>query len=140
MKNLRSMFLALTVLLLATAAHAQQTNVKADVPFDFVVGDRAYSAGEYTVKSMADSGVAIRIDNTQDSERGITLSNACNSLQPAPGTKLVFQRLGDHYFLYQVWTQGNSIGREFPVSKAEVQIAKNFGKPELVIVAANISH
>ncbi len=55
MKNLRSALLALTVLLLATAAHAQQTNVKADVPFDFVVGDRAYSAGEYTVKSMSQS-------------------------------------------------------------------------------------
>ncbi len=140
MKNLRSMFLALTVLLLATAAHAQQTRVQASVPFDFVVGDRAYSAGEYSVKSMSESGVAIRIDNKQDSERGIVLSNACHKLQPAAGTVLVFQRLGDHYFLYQVWTEGNTSGREFPISKAETQIAKDYSKPDLVIVAANISH
>ena len=140
MKNLRSVLFALTVLLLATAAHAQSTNVKANIPFDFVVGDHAYSAGEYTIKSMLPSGAAVRIDNADESEKGITLSNACTSAQPATGTKLVFQRLGDNYFLYQIWTEGNSSGREFPMSKTEVHLAKNYGKPELVIVAANISH
>ncbi len=140
MKNLRSILLALTVLLLATAAQAQTTNVKASIPFDFVVGDHAYTAGEYTVKSMAIDGVAIRIDNADESEKGITLSNPCSSGQPATGTKLVFQRLGNNYFLYQIWTEGNSTGREFRKSKTQVQLAKNYGKPELVMVAANISH
>jgi hypothetical protein len=140
MKNLRTVLFALTVLLLATAAQAQTTNVKASIPFGFVVGDHAYSAGEYTVKSMAIDGVAIRVDNADESAKGMTLSNACRSGQPATGTKLVFQRLGDNYFLYQIWTDGSSLGREFPMSKAEVKIAKNYSKPELVIVAANISH
>jgi hypothetical protein len=139
MKNLRSILFALTVLLLATAAQAQTTNVKASIPFDFVVGDHAYSAGEYTVKSVSQSSAAIRIDNADESEKGITLSNACTSGQPATGTKLVFQRLGDNYFLYQVWTEGSSLGREFPMNKAEVQLA-NDSEPELVIVAANLSH
>jgi hypothetical protein len=139
MKNLRSILLASTVLLLATAAQAQTTNVKASIPFDFVVGDHAYSAGEYTVKSMNQSGVPIRIDNADESEKGIILSNACQKGQPAAGTTLVFQRLGDNYFLYQVWTKGSSLGREFPRSKVEVQLAKN-SEPELVIVAANLSH
>jgi hypothetical protein len=52
----------------------------------------------------------------------------------------VFRRLGDNYFLYQVWTEGNTFGREFPMGKAEMQVAKNYSKPELVIVAANIYH
>jgi hypothetical protein len=140
MKNLRSILLALTVLLLATAAQAQTTNVKASIPFAFVVGNHAYSAGEYTVKSLSQDSAAIRVDNADESEKGITISNACSKGQPADGTTLVFQRLGDNYFLYQIWTEGNSLGREFPMSKAEVKIAKNDSKPELVIVAANISH
>jgi hypothetical protein len=140
MKNLRSILLALTVLLLATAAQAQTTNVKATIPFDFVVDDHAYPAGEYTVKSLSQGSAAIRIDNADESEMGITLSNACSKARPAVGTTLVFQRLGNNYFLYQVWTEGNSAGRQFRVSKNEVQLAKNFSKPELVIVAANISH
>jgi hypothetical protein len=139
MKNLRSILFALTVLLLATAAQAQTTNVKASIPFNFVVGDHAYSAGDYTVQSMG-QGAAIRIDSADESEKGITLSQACAKGQPAVGTTLVFQRLGDNYFLYQVWTEGSSLGREFRMSKAQVQLAKNDSKPELVIVAANISH
>ena len=140
MKNLRSILLALTVLLLATAAQAQTTNVKASIPFDFVVGDHTYSAGEYTVKSLSQNSAAIRIDNADESEKGMTLSNACQKGQPADGTTLVFQRLGDNYFLYQVWTESNTTGRELRMSKAQVQLAKNNSKPELVIVAANISH
>ena len=140
MKNLRSILLALTVLLLATAAQAQTTNVKASIPFDFVVGDHAYTAGEYTVKSVSQGSAAIRIDSADGSEKGITLSNACSKAQLAVGTTLVFQRLGDNYFLYQVWTEGNSAGRQVRVSEKEVQLAKNYSNPELVIVAANISH
>ena len=140
MKNLRSILLALTVLLLATAAQAQTTSVKASIPFDFVVGDHSYSAGEYTVRSMTQDGVAIRVDNADESAKGITLSHPCKKAQPATQTTLVFERLGDNYFLYQIWTEGNSAGREFPMSKKEVQLAKNYSEPELVIVAANISH
>jgi hypothetical protein len=139
MKNPRSILLALTVLLLATAAQAQ-TTVKTSIPFDFVVGDHAYTAGEYTVKSMSQSSSATRIDNADESQKGITLSDACERLHPANGTTLVFHRLGDKYFLYQMWTEGNSLGRQFRVSKKEAQLAKNYSKPELVIVAANISH
>jgi hypothetical protein len=140
MKNLRTVLFALTVLLLATAAQAQTTNVKASIPFDFVVGNHAYTAGEYTVKSMSQSSSAIRVDNADESEKGMTLSIACQKGQPAAQTTLVFRRLGDNYFLYQIWTEGNSLGREFPMSKAEVKLAKNYSKPELVIVAASISH
>ena len=140
MKNLRSILLALTVLLLATAAQAQTTNVKASIPFAFVVGDHAYPAGEYTVKSLSQSGGALRIDNADESEKGITISSACTSGQPATETKLVFHRFGNSYLLYQVWTAGYTLGREFPMSKAQVQMTKNNSKPELVIVAANISH
>jgi hypothetical protein len=104
-----------------------------------VVGDHAYSAGEYTVTSLSQNSPALRIDNADESEKGITIAHACRSLHPAEGTTLVFQRLGDNYFLYQIWTEGNTTGREFTMSKAQVQLASS-SKPELVIVAANISH
>jgi hypothetical protein len=139
MKNLRSVLFALTALLLTTAAQAQTTNVKAKIPFHFVVGNQTYSAGEYTVRSMSQSSSAIRIDNADESEKGITLANVCRSASAAGATTLVFQRLGNNYFLYQVWTDGSDTGREFPMTKTQVQLAKNDSKPELVIVAANIS-
>ena len=47
MKLMRSAFLGLGLLLAVSAAQAQDAKVKADIPFDFVVGDRVMPAGEY---------------------------------------------------------------------------------------------
>jgi hypothetical protein len=139
-KNLRSILFAVTVLLMATAAQAQQTNVRARVPFDFVVGGQAYTAGEYNLKSMLVSGVPIRLDNIQESTSRIAFSDTCIAYARATSTKLVFHRLGDRYFLYQIWQEGSSSGRQFGTSRMEVQLAQNHEKPELVVVAANTSH
>ena len=139
MKHLRSILFAFTALLLATAANAQSTNVTASVPFDFVVGDHAYPAGDYVVTSISDTGVPILIRNTDQSENGIVLTNSCSSGKPAQTTKLVFKRMGSQYFLYQVWREGRAEGREFPISKTEMRLARNSDKPELVIVAANLT-
>ena len=139
MKHLRSILFACTALLLATAANAQSTNVTASVPFDFVVADHAYPAGDYVVKSISDTGVPILIRNANESENGIVLSSTCSNGKPARTTKLVFKRMGDQYFLYQVWREGSMEGREFPTSKSETRLARNSAKPELVIVAANLT-
>jgi hypothetical protein len=128
------------VLLVASAAQAQQTNIRANVPFDFVVGNQSYPAGEYNLKSVSGTGIPIRVDNLQESAVGLVLSQTCTASEPANSTKLVFHRLGEHYFLYQIWQDGSSSGRQFGVSKAETHLAQNHEKPELVIVAANISH
>ena len=138
MKNLRFVLVALTVLLMATAAQAQQTRVKANVPFDFVAGDRYYPAGEYSLQSVHGIDSFIQIANTQEDRATNVASNACSATQPSAQTKLVFRRIGGSYFLSQIWTAGSSLGREFPKSRAELRLAQNREKPELVIVAANI--
>jgi len=139
MKHLRSVLFVFTALLLATAAHAQSTNVTASVPFDFVVANQAYPAGDYAVKSISDTGVPILIRNSDEAEKGIVLSGSCSSVKPSTTTKLVFHRMGGQYFLYQVWQEGNTTGREFPLSKRDIQLARNSSKPEIVIVAANLT-
>jgi hypothetical protein len=138
MKNLRFVLFSMAVLLLAAAAQAQQTPVVANVPFDFVVGNRAYPAGEYTLKSSFNDNTIVRIDNTQEIITGFSPSNSCAKANASKETKLVFHRMGNRYFLYQVWTAGNSTGREFLKSRAEIELAKNHEKSELVIVAANL--
>jgi hypothetical protein len=139
MKNLRSVLFVLAAILLVPAARAQQKGVKADVPFDFIVGNRAYHAGEYTLKTSPNDVGIIRIENTNEVSSTFMPSNSCSSGTPSTETKLVFHRIGGHYFLYQVWTAGNLTGREFPKSRAEVEYARNQDKPDLVVVAANVS-
>ncbi len=136
MKTVHSILFALMLLLLAPLAKAQGTKVLANVPFDFVVGDRAYPAGEYSFKQ---DGIVLQIANTEQSAASIVLSNACESIRPSDKSKLVFHRMGDYYFLYQVWVEGNVTGREFPRSRTEVRLAENHEQAKSVIVAAVIS-
>jgi hypothetical protein len=141
MKTLRTIMFALTVLLLATASQAQQTITQARVPFDFVVGNHTYPAGEYTVKSMNVGSPVMQINNTRDNTvKKFQLSIPCEKLTRSEDSKLVFLRMGDSYFLYQVWVAGQVSGREFPKNETYWQLAQNHEKPELVIVAANITH
>jgi hypothetical protein len=139
MKSRRSVLFVLAVLLIATAVQAQGTKVHATIPFDFVVGDRAYPAGEYFLRPMDRNSTIIQIENEGEITAGLVLSNVCTSTVPSAKTKLVFRRSGENYFLYQVWVEGHASGREFPRSRTEMRLAQNHEKSELVIVAANIS-
>jgi hypothetical protein len=139
MKNLRSVLFVLAVLLIVPAVRAQQKSVKADVPFDFVVGDRAYPAGEYILKAAFSDGGVIRIENVNEFSAAFIASNPCTKATPSPETKLVFHRIGRHYFLHQVWTAGSPAGHEFPKGRIEVELAQNHLTPDVVIVAAAIS-
>lgn len=138
MKNARFVLLGLSVLLMAAAAQAQQTKVQVNVPFDFVVGDRTYPAGEYSLRSVTNDGAVIQLTNDVDA-RNVN-SNSCRNATLATQTKLVFRKMGDEYFLYQVWTEGNLSGREFPRSDTEIRLTQQHEKSKLVLVAANISH
>src|ERR1700688_5283912 len=142
MKNLRSVLSVLSVLavlLLAPPARAQQTGVKADVPFDFVVGNRAYPAGEYLLKAALDDGGIIRIENMNEVSAAFASSNPCSKGTPSARTSIVFHRMGGHYFLYRMWTAGDLTGREFLKGRIEVKLAQNHETPDVVIVAAVIS-
>lgn len=136
MKLMRSAFLGLGLLLAVSAAQAQDVRVKANIPFDFVVGDRVMPAGEYIVAPAGSLGqaIAIRSDNRTDT----TLIFACVSSAPSKSTKLVFHALAGRHFLSQVWVEGYSQGRQLRMSKSERYLAKNGDAKDLVI-AANIT-
>lgn len=139
MKNIRLASLFVAALFMGSLAQAQQAHVKATVPFPFVAGNITYFAGEYEIQRVSENLPALRIESTGEvREAAMVLTNSCSSNKPSETSKLVFHRVGDTYFLYQIWTQGSLTGREFPVSKQEIKMASNQSKTDLVIVAANL--
>jgi hypothetical protein len=139
MNRLRFGFLGLGLLLAVSAAQAQETRVKANIPFDFVVGNKVLPAGEYMVVSEGSTNhvIVIRSDDTKSAILSLTLS--CSSLNPSDKTKLVFHTLAGRYFLSQVWMQGNDRGQELQKSSAEVQLAKNHNPAGETILAATLT-
>ena len=138
MNRFRSALLGLGLLLVASAAQAQ-TNVKADIPFDFVVGNQSMPAGEYIVAPSGFGSQAILIRSDDGKATAVTVTNPCVSANPSDKTKLVFRHLAGQYFLSQIWTEGNSSGRELRKSKTEIRLAKNSDKSGEVVLAASLT-
>ena len=137
MKLMRSAFLALGFLLAVSAAQAQDARVKANIPFDFVVGDRVMPAGEYIVAPAGSLGQAITISSGDRAD--VSLTFPCASSGPSKSTKLVFHALAGRYFLSQVWVEGYAQGRQLRMSKSEIQLAKNGDERKDFVLAANIT-
>ena len=138
MKKVFAFFFVAASLALASSAQAQQFHVKAKIPFDFVIGTRAYTAGSYDVQRVTTD--ALIVDNGSGKGRTMVNSLWCVSQDRAQHSVLIFHRIRGSYYLYQIWIQGNTIGREFVLPKAETRLARNEAKPEQVTVAATLVH
>ena len=124
--NLMAKAGVLCAVVLATAcvsvqAQSLQYRIRVNIPFDFSIANKKLPAGNYSI------GRAIQnSDNTVLSildGRGYTkearLSIPVQAAEAKNQATLVFHRYGDEYFLYQVWTAGETTGRQFLKSSAE---------------------
>jgi hypothetical protein len=99
MKRIPTLSLIILAALTAIPAIAQGVELKADVPFGFTVGDTYMPAGHYIVSSPV-SGV-VRVAN-EDTNAAATVSDTHGFTDPGHGSKLVFEKYGERYFLHHV--------------------------------------
>ena len=134
----RTILLAAAALFLGTVAYGQEVKARVVVPFDFVVAGNVLPAGDYVIRTATANTFALSIMNDRTST--LARSYPCTSskvLQPSSQTKLVFHRINDTYFLYQVWSEGSSFGRQFPKGRVETEMARKSDSSEVVIAAAS---
>jgi hypothetical protein len=138
----RKIFGALMTLIVACtlaipAVYAgDQTIMAADVPFAFTVGSSQMPAGKYDVKQVER---ATLIETTDRSSHVLGLYQYAGP-NKAGETKLVFDKIGDRYFLRQVWSSNSGQGLQVPASKQEKEVlsatrSNGGGAVETVIVA-----
>ena len=139
MKLFRSIALGFGLLLATGSAFAQQTHVKANIPFAFTIDGKSLPAGEYTVDSLALDGVSLAIRSRENKVARLVLSSSYSrGVNPFPKTALVFHRVNGQYFLSEVMVEGQKVGRQLRTSDAEIQLAKTQPQ-ENVIIAAELS-
>jgi hypothetical protein len=106
-------------------AQVAETVVMADIPFAFMVRDTTMPAGQYTVKRLDSVNPnAMEIRSADGAERLVFLVGSAQAVTPSDQTKLVFDRVGDHYFLSEIFEVGNRTGVELKQSRAERQLEK----------------
>ncbi len=89
-----------------------------EIPFEFHVGNKSFSAGKYTI-SKVNSG-AFLIRSTTGKEQIIASTPASSRIRKNVKTeKLVFNRYGDQYFLNQIFANRNADG--FALLKSDLE-------------------
>jgi len=135
MKNLTWKIMIAAALLFGSTAYAQEVNVRAKVPFDFVMGDKVYPAGEYAMRTVAANNYSLYIRNDSGANPALLFTDPQSASKPEKQSKLVFHHIGNSYFLFQVWVKGSDVGRQFPMSSGEKELISKGVKAEAVIVA-----
>ena len=126
MKSLLFLVLGLSLLAIAggTARGQVVDSIEADIPFGFTVRHTALPAGHYTIKRLGATPGVMEIRG-DDYQRPVIffVENAQASKEPKK-TELIFDRIGDQYFLSEVFEEGNTAGVEVPQTRSERRLRK----------------
>ena len=116
--------LLLGVLFLGPTAHAQHIErvIKVNIPFEFSVGERTFSAGRYSLVRTSPS----QLDLRDSAGRFLTtvLTNSVQASNTPAAPKLRFRNQEGRQVLEQVWQADDSIGQQLPPAKSLTQVAK----------------
>jgi hypothetical protein len=104
----------------AVSTKAQSSyGLRANVPFDFMVGDKTLPAGKIIARGVtAADGGPISISNSAKNEQAFRIARRVSGADSSDRGKLVFHRYGDRYYLAEIWIPGSN-GWEVVKSKSE---------------------
>jgi hypothetical protein len=108
---------ALSVGFVSPALHAQMPAAQSRVivPFEFEVGSTHFAPGTYTLSNPQEVILAV-----QGAKRSaLVMSSHEINAAPSRTSKVVFDRIGDQYFLREVWREGKVEYLVCPESKDE---------------------
>lgn len=124
--ELMKMFLVLGLLIGIgdVTARAQglidDTSVEANVPHAFIVNDKTLPAGKYTVKRLDDTRPNVLEIRSADGRNAVVFeAESVQGNQIPSDAELVFNKVGDQYFLSKIWTSDSSFGYQVAKTKAE---------------------
>ena len=96
-----------------TAAAATGTIAKANIPFEFSVGNRTYPAGNYSLAQPSQNLIALYDENGRNV--GLVIAPVETTFQPPTDSKLKFELVNGRHVLTEVWTAGETTGSVFMV-------------------------
>jgi hypothetical protein len=129
---------SLLVLLVGGMIYAQaEPRIIANIPFAFIAGNKTLPAGQYTIDRPNSNEPDLLLIRSADSHVAFFLNaNNVQARQTPSKTELVFNEIGDKYFLSQIWMAGDETGREIPKTRAERELEQAAFKstPQVITV------
>jgi hypothetical protein len=121
--HLLSLFIALVFAMTISPAkaHAQIVgNIQVNVPFQFHAGDTKLPAGKYVIHMLENSDLNVMEISSADGSTSALLQvrEAETNSTPAK-SELIFNKVGNQYFLARVFDEGNTSGSEIISNRDE---------------------
>jgi hypothetical protein len=111
---------SIATLAAANGLFAQQPALKANIPFNFTVGEQSMPAGEYTISAPMEH--VVRVQSADRRYVNLALTFQSNPLRTGSAA-LVFDKCGQYYFLRRISSPAHStLNLEIPRGKAEKNV------------------
>ncbi len=114
--------LSFLMILSVSPAHAQSgREMTAKIPFSFIVANKTFPAGEYSVTRLNPQSdkAALAIKSLDGRMSKVVIAMPVQAGAPSESARLVFIRYEDQYYLSQIWTPADNTGLELPKSRSE---------------------
>lgn len=133
MKSMTKLFLSLCLVVglgatLTTNAQIQSdATVKANIPHSFVVNNTTLPPGSYTIKVADDySNLNVLEIRSADGKMNVLVdTEPVNLPRVMSRSELVFERIGDTYFLSQIFLRGDESGNQVLKSKQQRRLEES---------------
>ena len=122
MKKQTPLFAALCMLFgsVVIPAYGQTGAVKVKVPFNFILGDKTYTAGKYAFSAAKDN---IIVQNSEGTRIAMRMANHVTGRSAGKNGEVIFECYMDQCFLSQIWTPAQDDGRQLLRSRMETRAA-----------------
>jgi hypothetical protein len=141
MKNIRILITTLLVAAVSVSVHAQQRQLlTVTVPFAFTAENSNLPAGTYTVSTLPPYNM-IKVQSADGQKVAMIPAIPSPTSAESERTKLVFDRIGNQYFLSQVWEQGSNLRRDLRSGKlAQELVSGGWRVQSTTVLASNGAH
>lgn len=137
MKTVSKLFLSLCLVMGLGAAMTARAQIESDativanIPHAFVVRDTTLPAGKYTIRVADATDLNVLEIRSADGRTAVVFETESVQANRAPGkSELVFDKIGDKYFLSQVFLKGDNSGNQLLKSRMERKLEEGDLKAE----------
>ena len=109
--------------------------LKAEIPFDFIVGGMHLPAGQYTLLHIGGPNT-IMLRNAQGHGEALVRVSVSEANQQEATTMLTFTKYGGKTFLSQIWTEPDNQVHQCFKCREELMLEAQKGKPSTMTIKA----